>query len=220
MKNYYLRSYSVPIPFDKGPVIIRDEKTIEYQVERDYSLGRNHSRVRRKVIGKVDQGHPGMMFPNESYFELIPENPVPLEIREAFLNECRRRREIEEVKRNPDRLAQSIAEGLEKLRTGMNAGAENRRYALARSVFDQMYSSMMDLAEKRPNEVVDKEKVGMINDVLEVLRENLKGEELEEYLTVIQEPEPDENDENVLTGLTYSDVFMKLQWYKVLQRGW
>ena len=229
MKNYYLRSYSVPIPFDKGPVIIRDEKTIEYQVERDYSLGRNHSRVRRKVIGKVDQGHPGMMVPNESYFELIPENPVPAEIREAFLNECRRRREIEEVKRDPDRLAKSIAEGLEKLRTGRfemegnerkDMGAENRRYALARSVFDQMYNSMMDLAEKRPNEVVDKKKIGIINDVLEVLRENLKEEELGQYLEEIQEPEPDENDENTLKGLTYSDVFMLMQWYKVLQRGW
>ena len=224
-----MKSYSVPIPYDYGPVVIRDEKSVEYQTDRDYSLGRKNTRVRRKVIGKIDPGHPGMMFPNESYFELIPETPVPAEIREAFLSECRRRREIEEVKRDPDRLAKSIAEGLEKLRTGrfemegnekMNAGAENRRYALARSVFDQMYCSMMDLAEKRPNEVVDKVKIGMINDVLEVLRENLKGEELEEYLEEIREPEPDENDENVLTGLTYSDVFMKMQWYKVLQRGW
>ncbi len=56
--------------------------------------------------------------------------------------------------------------------------------------------------------------------MLEVLRENLKGEELEEYLEEIQEPEPDENDENMQTGLTYSDVFMMMQWYKVLQRGW
>ena len=228
-KAFYLRSLVVPIPYGAGPVVVRNEKTVEFQLERHYELGGQNSRVKRKVIGKIDPANPEMMFPNESYFELIPDNSVPYEIREAFLSECQRRREIEEIKKNPDQLAKSIAEGLEKLRTGNfetegNGGTDTedgkRRYALARSVFDQMYCSMMDLAEKRPNEVVDKEKVRMINDVLEVLRENLKGEELEEYLEAIQEPEPDECDENTLKGLTYSDVFMLMQWYKVLQRGW
>ena len=79
----------------------------------------------------------------------------------------------------------------------------------------------MDLAEKHPNEVVDQFKVRMINDVLDEMRAYLQGEYLEEYLKRIEEPvEKNENGVTTLKGLTYSDVFMAMQWYKILQRGW
>ncbi len=78
-RRYFLISLVVPIPYGQGPVAIRDERTVEFQTERHYELGGQNSRVKRRVIGKID---PGMMFPNESYFELIPENPVPAEIQE------------------------------------------------------------------------------------------------------------------------------------------
>ena len=225
MKTFYLKEYSVPIPYHKGSVVIRRGKTVEFQLERVYSSDTKDSRVKRKVIGKVDPADEGMMFPNETYFMLFPENSVPAEIRENYLYECRRKREIEELMKCPGRLAKSVAKGLELMKKEgirLEEGdekllRENRRYALAKSVFDQLYGSMMDLAEKRPNEVADKYKVKMINEVLTEIRKELSEEHLAEYLAVIPEPEGEEGEEE---GLTYSDVFMAMQWYKILQRGW
>ena len=230
MKGYYLKEYPVPIPYGAGPVVVRNGKTVQFQTERDYTYGRENTRVKRRVIGKINPEIREMMFPNETYFELIPNNPVPVEVREDFLSECQRKREIEAIKKDPEALMKSIAEGLAKLqREGaemngdyeMNPEEEGRRYALARSVFDQLYTSIMDLAEKHPNEVVDQFKVRMINDVLDEMRAYLQGEYREEYLKRIEEPaEKNENGVTTLKGLTYSDVYMAMQWYKILQRRW
>jgi hypothetical protein len=86
MTGYYLATVTVPIPEDKL-IVIRDGKKVEYEIDRTY-IGNRSTRVKRKVIGKVDPVQPGRMFPNEFYFELFPENEVPEEVREEFLRAC------------------------------------------------------------------------------------------------------------------------------------
>ena len=73
MKDYYLRTMTVPIPLDDGPVVLRQGKTVEYQLERTYESEDKSTRVKRRVIGKVDPVNPSRMFPNETYFRLFPE---------------------------------------------------------------------------------------------------------------------------------------------------
>ncbi len=63
MAYYYLKSNPVPIPLDRGPVVIRRETTVEYEISRTYSTKTKNSKVQRRVIGRVDPSHPGMMFP-------------------------------------------------------------------------------------------------------------------------------------------------------------
>ncbi len=63
MTGYYLATITVPIPEDKL-VVIRDREKVEYEVDRIY-IGNRSTRVKRKVIGKVDPVQPGRMFPNE-----------------------------------------------------------------------------------------------------------------------------------------------------------
>ena len=87
MENYYLKTITVPIPEDKL-VVIRKGERVEYEIDRIYLPEEQNTRVKRKVIGRVDPVQPGRMFPNEAYFQLFPENEVPEEIREEFLREC------------------------------------------------------------------------------------------------------------------------------------
>ena len=61
MKDYYLRTMTVPIPLDGRPVVIRQGKTVEYQLERTYESEDKSTRVKRRVIGKVDPVNPGRM---------------------------------------------------------------------------------------------------------------------------------------------------------------
>ena len=98
MKDYYLRTMTVPIPLDDGPVVIRQGKTVEYQLERTYESEDKSTRVKRRVIGKVDPVNPGRMFPNEMYFQLFPENEVPEEVREEFLRGCEIKRQMSAIR--------------------------------------------------------------------------------------------------------------------------
>ena len=88
MGNYYLKTVTVPIPFEDKLVVIRKGVRVEYEIDRIYLPEEQNTRVKRKVIGKVDPVQPGRMFPNEFYFELFPENEVPEEVREEFLRAC------------------------------------------------------------------------------------------------------------------------------------
>ena len=49
----YLEDITVPIPFEQGKIIIRNEKTVQMELEREYSSATQNSRVRRRTIGKV-----------------------------------------------------------------------------------------------------------------------------------------------------------------------
>ena len=227
MKNYYLKGVTVPIPIEEGPVVIRNGKTVEYETERVYSPETKDSRVRRQVIGKVDPVNPGRMIPNECYFRRFPRNEVPEEIRDAFLRECEMKRDIDEVKRNPEELARRIVGGLEKLNAeGMKSRMETmdggmREQGIAErrilfNMFEQVYYYMEDLAMKYPNDVVDAYKVRVVNELLEKYRGCVGTESMGDHLELIEPPreEVDENGKRSLSGKSYSDVMLLLKWYK------
>jgi len=116
MGNYYLKTMTVPIPAEDKLVVIRKGERVEYEVERVYSPEEQNTRVKRKVIGKVDPVQPGRMFPNEFYFELFPENEVPEEIRKDFLRECEIKRQMKVIRRSPEEVVDHVVRGLEQMR--------------------------------------------------------------------------------------------------------
>ena len=201
MTGYYLATVTVPIPEDKL-IVIRDGKKVEYEIDRTY-IGNRSTRVKRKVIGKVDPVQPGRMFPNEFYFELFPENEVPEEVREEFLRACAIKRQMSVIRKNPEEVVDNVMRGLEQ-----------EGYVMLRRVFDEIYYAVEELAGKFPNEVIVPFKVERINEVLDALRESIKQERgLSDrplfpfgFLRLIDE------------GLTYSDVLLMMKWYKVLPR--
>jgi len=229
----YLKTITVPIPVEDKLVVIRKGERVEYEIDRTYSPEEQNTRVKRKVIGKVDPVQAGRMFPNEAYFELFPENEVPEEIRNEFLRECAIRRQMKVIRQNPEDIADQVINGL----GAMNSELENRRsldfarddtgdsrenkgverkYTITRRVFDEIYYAIEELAGKFPNEVVVPYKVERINEVLSTLRGAFRSPPLPPsdatppnpygYLRLIEE------------GLTYSDVLLMLKWYKVLPR--
>ena len=123
MKDYYLRTMTVPIPLDDGPVVIRQGKTVEYQLERTYESEDKSTRVKRRVIGKVDPVNSSRMFPNETYFLLFPDNEVPEEVRDEFLRGCEIKRQMSAIRKNPEEIIEGVVNGLSELRnSGRNVG--------------------------------------------------------------------------------------------------
>lgn len=238
MDQYYLKELTVPIPEDKL-VVIRKGKSVEYETDRIYSPETKNTRVVRRVIGRVDPVNPGRMFPNETYFQLFPENEVPEEVRDEFLRGCGIKRQMQTIRRNPEEIIEGVVNGLSELRTsGCNAGdgslvphscncekpspCSTRAafgYVMLRRLFDDIYYSVEELAGKYPNEVMAPYKVKQINEVLEKIRGNVQDEGIRPYLRLIEEPEETgEDGKSVLKGLTYSDILLMLKWYKVLPR--
>ena len=79
--------------------------------------------MKRRTIGKIDPFFPGRMFPNESYFELI-ENDVPEEVRETFLMHCRWKRQLAELKKDPEAMMREVTKGLKILKERSKAYME------------------------------------------------------------------------------------------------
>ena len=238
MDQYYLKELTVPIPEDRLAVIRRG-KSVEYETDRTYSPETKNTRVVRRVIGKVDPVNPGRMFPNETYFQLFPENEVPEEVRDEFLRGCGIKRQMQTIRRNPEEIIEGVVNGLSELRTsGCNAGDGSLvphscncekpspcstrvpfGYVMLRRLFDDIYYAIEELASKYPNEVMAPYKVKQINEVLEKIRGNVQDEGIRPYLRLIEEPEETgEDGKSVWKGLTYSDILMMLKWYKVLPR--
>ena len=243
MDQYYLKELTVPIPEDKL-VVIRKGKSVEYETDRIYSPETKNTRVVRRVIGRVDPVNPGRMFPNETYFQLFPENRVPAEVRDEFLRGCEIKRQMQTIRRNPEEIIEGVVNGLNEMggfpqgnahaprpdsgsRTARvsaqtpfgshNIGSLN--YVILRRLFDDVYYSVEELASKYPNEVIVPFKVKQINEVLEEIRKNVDDEGIRPYLRLVEEPEiAEENGSTMIKGLTYSDVLMMLKWYKVLPR--
>jgi hypothetical protein len=238
MKDYYLRTMTVQIPLEDGPVVTRQGKTVEYQLERTYESEDKSTRVKRRVIGKVDPVNPGRMFPNEMYFQLFPENEVPEEVRDEFLRGCEIKRQMQEIRRSPEEIIEGVVNGLSELGAGgRNVGDGSLvphscncekpspcsekilSYVLLRRLFDDIYYAIEELASKYPNEVIAPFKVKQINEVLEEIRKNVDDKGILPYLRLIEEPEETgEDGKSVLKGLTYSDILLMLKWYKVLPR--
>jgi hypothetical protein len=240
MAGYYMKEMTVPIPDDRR-VVIRREKTVEYEIDRSISEEKGDTRVTRRVIGKVDPVNPGRMFPNEMYFQLFPENEVPEEVREEFLRGCEIKRQMQEIRRSPEEIVEGVVNGLSELRAGgRNVGdgsvvphswnEQNRPLVppnrplvppvMLRRLFDDIYYAIEELAGKYPNEVMVPFKVKQINEVLEELRQNVDDGGILPYLRLVEEPEEVEDQEgkSIWKGLSYSDVLMMLKWYKVLPR--
>ena len=114
MAGYYMKEMTVPIPNDRR-VVIRREKTVEYEIDRIHSEEKGDTRVTRRVIGKMDPVNPGRMFPNEMYFQLFPENEVPEEVRDEFLRGCEIKRQMREVRIDPDRIIEGVVNGMSEL---------------------------------------------------------------------------------------------------------
>ena len=236
MNQYYLKELTVPIPEDRLAVI-RKGKSVEYETDRIYSPETKNTRVVRRVIGKVDPVNPGRMFPNETYFQLFPENEVPEEVRDEFLRGCGIKRQMQTIRRNPEEIIEGVVNGLSELRVS-NAGDGSLvphscncekpspcstrisfGYVMLRRLFDDIYYSVEELASKYPNEVMAPYKVKQINEVLEKIRGNVQDEGIRPYLRLIEEPEEaGEDGKSAWKGLTYSDILMMLKWYKVLPR--
>ena len=236
MAGYYMKEMTVPIPDDRR-VVIRREKTVEYEIDRNRSEDKGDTRVTRRVIGKVDPVNPGRMFPNEMYFQLFPENEVPEEVRDEFLRGCEIKRQMQEIRRSPEEIIEGVVNGLSELGCGRNVGdgslvphscncekpspcsEKSLSYVLLRRLFDDIYYAIEELASKYPNEVIAPFKVKQINEVLEEIRKNVDDEGIRPYLRLVEEPEiAEENGSTMIKGLTYSDVLMMLKWYKVLPR--
>ena len=206
MENYYLKTMTVPIPEDKL-VVIRKGERVEYEIDRIYLPEEQNTRVKRKVIGKVDPVQPGRMFPNEFYFELFPDNEVPEEIREEFLRECEIKRQMKVIRRSPEEVVDHVVRGLYQMSQEEKDFASNPwTFGVQRRVFDEIYYAVEELAGKFPNEKIEPFKMERINEVLEELRGCVEDERIKPFLRLIEE------------GLTYSDVLLMLKWYKVLPR--
>jgi hypothetical protein len=114
MDQYYLKELTVPIPEDKL-VVVRKGKSVEYETDRIYSPETKNTRVVRRVIGRVDPVNPGRMFPNETYFQLFPENKVPAEVRDEFLRGCEIKRQMQTIRRNPEEIIEGVVNGLNEM---------------------------------------------------------------------------------------------------------
>ena len=107
----YLKEITVPIPFEQGKIVIRNEKTVQMELDREYSSETQNSRVRRRTIGKVVPLFADRMYPNENYFALVP-NTVPREIRDPFLMRCAKKKEITELKKDPAAMQRRVSNGV------------------------------------------------------------------------------------------------------------
>ena len=201
MGNYYLKTITVPIPIDDKLVVIRKGERVEYEIDRTYSPEEQNTRVKRKVIGRVDPVQPGRMFPNEAYFQLFPENEVPEEVRNEFLRECEIRRQMRVIRKNPEEVAEGVVRGL-----GVMKSEGGMSYTMLRRVFDEIYYAVEELAGKFPNEAIVPFKVDRINEVLDSLRNSVEDDSIKPFLRLIEQ------------GLSYSDVLLMMKWYKVLPR--
>ena len=181
MGNYYLKTVTVPIPFEDKLVVIRKGVRVEYEIDRIYLPEEQNTRVKRKVIGKVDPVQPGRMFPNEFYFELFPENEVPEEVREEFIRACAIKRQMSVIRKNPEEVVDNVMRGLDQMRNYTSSGLrppagatsghfeppQGVGYTMLRRVFDEIYYAIEELAGKFPNEKIAPFKVERINEVLD-----------------------------------------------------
>ena len=233
----YLKDYPVEIPFDQYRIVIRKEKWVSLEVERRYNKDTGDSRVQRKVIGQVVPLFPGKMYPNENYFSLVVPNHVPEDIRDAFLRRCERKRELAELKRDPERMMRQVEAGIQflkeegrkiKMEQGKAtvnpetaSGSEEKFWFITDAheleyvmkVFGDLYNLMEVYASKNPNETLDGYKAAMFNRILEELKLTMPEHRILQGLELIAAPGEDGK------GMTYSDALMLLTWYKNCLRG-
>ena len=92
---------------------------------------------------------------------------------------------------------------------------ERRKRYILRELFLSTFHEILNLSRRKPDEVVNTEKVERLNQLLEPLKEMLQDEEYAELLEVIPLPETIDGKEK-MKGLTYSDLAIILNHYKNL----
>ena len=153
----YLKDYPVPVPCDRKGIIIRNEKRVELESDRAYSTETKDTRVKRKTIGMLLPLFPEQMYPNENYFELVPENTVPADIRDAFLRRCERKKEIDRLKKDPAAMARRIADGIRSLKE------KGREIAMAQGKeIDSLREKVAELEAQLANREFEFSRIGSI----------------------------------------------------------
>ena len=95
-------------------------------------------------------------------------------------------------------------------------GEEREQQFMLRDFFDQLFFEFQIMSRKKPNNIVNENKVRRINRVLEPVMEMLKNEKYAHFLELIPEPEIHETEEGMtmMTGMSYSDVSLLLTQFK------
>ena len=194
-----LKDYAVNIPFDLGGIVVKREKWVEMETERTYPEGKKGSRVKRVTIGQVVPLFPGKMYPNENYFSLVVPNSVPEKVRDDFLRRCERKRELAELKKDPERMMRQVENGIRFLKE------EGRKI--------KMEQGKAFYASRNPKDTLDGYKAAMFNRILEELKLTMPEHRILQGLETIAAPGEDGK------GMTYSDALMLLTWYKNCLRG-
>ena len=233
----FLKEYMVDIPFNTEKVVIRREKSVTIEVARTYSSETQNSRVKRVTIGQVVSLFPGKMYPNENYFSLVVPNSVPEEIRGDFLRRCERKRELAELKKDPERMMRQVEAGIRFLKeegrkikmeqgkatvnSETASGSEEKFWFITDAheleyvmkVFGDLYNLMEVYASRNPKDTLDGYKAAMFNRILEELKLTMPEHRILQGLELIAAPGEDGK------GMTYSDALMLLTWYKNCLRG-
>ena len=94
--------------------------------------------------------------------------------------------------------------------------AEREHCYMLRDFFEQLYYEFQGMSRRKPNSIVNLNKVRRMNLVLRPLMEMMAGEEYAQFLELIEEPGEgtDENGNPVKTGMSYSDAALLMSQFK------
>ena len=239
-----LKDYAVNIPFDLGGIVVKREKWVEMETERTYPEGKKGSRVKRVTIGQVVPLFPGKMYPNENYFSLVVPNSVPEEIRDDFLRRCERKRELAELKKDPERMMRQVEAGIRFLKEeGRRIKMEQKQQDGGPEGMDVSGTVQTEESERfwfitDAHELEYVMKVfGDLYNLMEVYasrnpKDTLDGYKVAMFNRILEELKLTMPEHRILQGLetiaapgedgkgmTYSDALMLLTWYKNCLRG-
>ena len=213
------QEYAVRVPDVPGKIVTRKVGESTYvllETGRNYHPDTKSNRVERVEIGRVINGHPDLMLPNEKYAMYFPD---------------------ETGKLTKEEMAE-IGDGLNPKEDALRKWNEDRaKGRMLRDFFEKTYYEFQALNRKNPNEVVNAEKIRRLNLILEPLTEMMKDEPYAVFLTRIPEPTEEviedwadedggalaERNERSqkrkrkktrLTGLTYGDIGLYLAQFK------
>ena len=164
------QEYAVRVPDVPGKIVTRTVGKSTYvllETGRIYHPDSKTTKPERVEIGRVIQGHPELMLPNDNYAMYFPE---------------------ETGKLTKEELAE-IGEDLNLKEDALRKWNEDRAWGrMLRDFFEKTYYEFQALNRKNPNEVVNAEKVRRLNMILEPLMEMMKDEPYAMYLMLIPEP--------------------------------
>ena len=94
--------------------------------------------------------------------------------------------------------------------------ADREDQFMLRDFFDQLYFEFQIMSRKKPNNIVNENKIRRINRILEPVTEMMKDKKYACFLELIPEPEIHENEDGttIMTGMSYSDVSLLLTQFK------